>query len=72
MKKRVIQADWKGKIQQNPEEFHDVAILYFGMGRNIELSQVRLGFFSKTEGSRLERVNPPEVRFAVLEKLQPQ
>lgn len=72
IRKRTILTDWKGKIHQNPEEFHPVAFLYFEAERNIELSQVRLGFFSKTVDGGLERVNPPEVRFALLDKLQPQ
>ncbi len=68
IRKRSLGIAWQGIVRENPAEFHPVAFLYFGVGRNIVLESTRLGFFSKTQAGRLERVRPPDVKFAILDK----
>lgn len=68
IRKRSLGIAWQGIVRENPAEFHPVAYLYFGAGRNIMLENTRLGFFSKNQVGRLERVRPPNVKFAILDK----
>lgn len=63
--KRKLSITWQGVILENQEEFHPEAFLHFESGKCISMDQVRLGFFSRGASGSLERVDPPEVRFAV-------
>ena len=63
--KRGLSITWQGVVRENPEEFHPEAFLNIETGKCISMNQVRLGFFSRGADGSLERVDPPEVRFAV-------
>jgi hypothetical protein len=63
--KRELNLNWQGVVQESPTEFHEEAFLNFESGKCITMSQVRLGFFLRRENGVMERVDPPEVRFAV-------
>lgn len=67
--KRGFNVAWQGAVRENPTEFFEEAFLNFESEKCISVSQVRLGFFSKQPNGLLESVNPPEVRFAVYERL---
>ena len=63
--KRGLSTTWQSVVRENAEEFHPEAFLNFDSGRCISMDRVRLGFFSRATNGSLERVNPPEGRFAV-------
>lgn len=63
--KRGLNVAWQGSIRENPTEFFEEAFLNFEPEKCISAYEVRLGFFSRQPNGSLERVDPPEVRFAV-------
>lgn len=63
--KRGLSVNWQGIVHESPTEFHEEAFLNFESEKCISMSQVRLGFFLRRENGVMERVDPPEVRFAV-------
>lgn len=65
MNKRALSINWNGIVFENPTDFHEEAFLNFDSEECISMKQVRLGFFLRGENAELQRVNPPEVRFAV-------
>lgn len=63
--KQGFNITWQGSVHENPSEFHEEAFLNFESEKCISISQVHLGFFSRNTNGSLERVDPPEVRFAI-------
>lgn len=63
--KRGFSLTWQGSVRENPAEFYEEAFLNFESEKCISVNQVRLGFFSRRSNGSLERIDPPEVRFAV-------
>ncbi len=60
-----LNLNWSGEVCESPIEFHDEAFLYFESEKCISMNQVRLAFFLKGYDGSLQKVDPPEVRFAV-------
>ena len=56
---------WQGTVREKPAEFHEEAFLNYESEKCISVSQVRLGFFTRKMDGSLQRVDPPEVRFAI-------
>jgi len=63
--KRALSVSWQGEVLESPTKFHEEAFLSFESEKCISMNQVHLGFFLKGEDGALQRVDPPEVRFAV-------